>query len=255
MIDRKIRAEVASYSRLLHEMRFVANHDGNISVRAPGSPKKFFCTPTAVSKRLIQEDDIISVNEQGKKISGKGRPFSEIGLHLAAYAAREEVGAVVHAHPPYATAFGVSGEKFSPAFLPEAVVSLGTEVPTVPCALPGEKAVAALRPFLATADAFLLAGNGVLAVGADLEQAYLRLELVEHLCRIAHLAAPLGGPKMLPAEFLGPLLEARKKAGLGPKNAPTTPPPPPPVSSVIPSPAPDIRRLVTEEIVRALREK
>jgi L-fuculose-phosphate aldolase len=252
MIDRKLRAEISSYSKLLHEMRFVANHDGNVSARVEGN--RFLCTPTAVSKRLIDEEDVIMVDEAGKKVSGKGNPFSEMGLHLAAYLSRPEVMAVVHAHPPFATAFGVSGEALSPVFLPEAVVSLGLEVPLVPLAQPGEKAVSALKSVIHRADAFLLSGNGVIAVGVDLEQAYLRLELVEHLCRIASYAKPLGGPKALPQEMITSLLESRKKAGLGPKNA---------VASVAPTaksettpktkPADDLRRLIAEEVVKALQ--
>jgi L-fuculose-phosphate aldolase len=250
MIDRKLRAEVSNYSKLLHEMRFVANHDGNVSVRAEGN--RFLCTPGAVSKRLIEEDEVILVDEAGQKVSGKGKPFSEMSLHLAAYLNRPEVNAVIHAHPPFATAFGVSGESFAPVFLPEAVVSLGLEVPLVPLASPGEKAVAALKSVIHRADAFLLSGNGVIAVGADLEQAYLRLELVEHLCRIAAYAKPLGGPKPLPQEMLTSLLESRKKAGLGPKQAITALP-----ASAAPSKnaSQDLRQLIAEEVMQALRGK
>lgn len=252
MMDRKLRVEISTYSKLLHEMRFVANHDGNVSVRIEGN--RFLCTPTAVSKRLIEEEDVIVVDEAGQKVSGKGKPFSEMGLHLAAYLSRPEVMAVVHAHPPFATAFGVSGEAISPVFLPEAVVSLGLEVPLVPLAPPGEKAVAALKGVIHRADAFLLAGNGVIAVGVDLEQAYLRLELVEHLCRISSYAKPLGGPKPLPQELLTSLLEARKKAGLGPKNAITAvAPASKPDATPKPTTAKDLRSLIAEEVVKALQ--
>jgi L-fuculose-phosphate aldolase len=251
--ERKLRAEIAACARLLHEMRFVANHDGNVSARM--SDARFLCTPTAVSKRLIREDDILAVDDKGQKLTGSGRPFSELGLHLAAYAARPEVGAVVHAHPPCATAFGISGEVLSPAILPEAVVSLGAEIPTAPLTLPGEKAVQALKPLLVKADAFLLAGNGVLAVGADVEQAYLRLELVEHLCRITLYARSLGGAKALPAEMLPPLLEARKKAGLGPKTAAPAAAAPAPKAAALPAPQKDLRSVIAEEVVRALKEK
>jgi L-fuculose-phosphate aldolase len=260
MRERKLKAEIAAISRQLHQMGFVANHDGNVSVRLEND--LLACTPTAVSKRLIQEDDIITVDLKGQKVSGTGRPFSELNLHLAAYAARPEVKAVVHAHAPFATAFGVSGETISPTFLPEAVVSLGLEIPTAPLAMPGEPAVQALRPLLGRADAFLLAGNGILALGNDLEQAFLRLELVEHLCKIAHAAKALGGPRPLPADFLGKLLEARKKAGLGPQGsapAPVSAQPPTPAPAPKPAPSaassPDLRRLIAEELARALREK
>src|SRR5207245_1777963 len=138
----------------------------------------------------------------GKVIEGRGKAFSELGLHLAVYAARPDVAAVVHAHPPTATGFAVAGVPLDRPVLAEAVVSLGTPIPTVPFALPGAAAAAALRPFLAGTDVCLLAQHGVLAWGADLEQAYLRMEQVEQLARIVLVARQLGGEKELPAAAL-----------------------------------------------------
>src|SRR5207237_2454809 len=99
--------------------------------------------------------------------------------------------------------------------LPEAVVSLGAGIPVVPFAAPGAPACAAIAPFSRTHDAVIIANHGVFAWGADVEQAYLRLELVEHLARIALVAHQLGGARALPDAALAPLLDARRKAGLG----------------------------------------
>jgi L-fuculose-phosphate aldolase len=66
------------------------------------------------------------------------------------------------------------------------------------------------------ADAMLLAGNGALTLGRDLEQAYLRMELVEHYAKVLWYARPLGGARALEPAQVQKLLEARKKAGLGP---------------------------------------
>jgi L-fuculose-phosphate aldolase len=215
MNEHLLRQELAAFSHRVWERGWVANHDGNLSVRLPRG--RFLCTPTGLSKGGLKADLMLVVDGTGKVLSGKLRPFSELDLHLAWYHARPEVQAVLHAHPPTATGFGVAGVTLDRPFLPEAVVSLGPVVPTVPLALPGIEAVQSAAPYMDEHDALLLAGNGALTCGKDLEQAYLRMELVEHLARIALVAHQLGGISPLPAHHLPPLLSARARAGLGPE--------------------------------------
>ncbi|HKA87593.1 MAG TPA: class II aldolase/adducin family protein [Haliangiales bacterium] len=214
MTERALREACAEVARALHARGWVANHDGNVTCRVDAG--RFLCTPTAVSKRVVGAAGLLVVDADGKRISGDGKPFSEIGLHLTVYKNRPDVRAVAHAHPPAATGIACAGgRQLERPFLAEAVVSLGPSIATVPFAAPGAEACAALAPFCAGADAVLLANHGVLAWGADLEQAYLRLELVEHLARIALEAERAGGLRSLPDAALAPLLEARRKAGLG----------------------------------------
>lgn len=208
--------DVAAYAKLLWERGHVANHDGNISARLPDGVR-FMATPTATSKRLVEPHDILTVDAAGKILAGRRRLFSEWHLHRACYAARPDARVVLHAHPVHATALGCAGAAIGVPPLPEAVVSLGA-VPTLGLAAPksaaqDEALVAALTK--GDADAVLLAGNGVITVGTDLEQAWLRLELVEHCARIVCAAAQLGGVQPLPAAMVAALLEARTKAGLG----------------------------------------
>jgi L-fuculose-phosphate aldolase len=116
----------------------------------------------------------------------------------------------------------------------------------------------------------LLGNHGVLAWGKDCETALLRLELVEHLARIAIAAAAVGGVEPLPASAIGPLLAARAKAGIGraADRAVLTaahlgaqiqtavvacaPAPHSPVQT-IPAGGAKLSEVVREEIVRALR--
>jgi L-fuculose-phosphate aldolase len=219
MSEQHRRAEMADYARRLHARGWVANHDGNLSFKL--EPGRYLITPTATSKAEVQSDSLLLVDESGARISGRTKPFGEIGLHLTVFRNRPDVHAVVHAHPPTATGFAVAGVPLDQAFMAEAVVSLGPSIPTVPFAAPGAAACQALAPFVADHDAVLLAGHGVLAWGTDLEQAYLRLELVEHLARIALVARQLGGARPLPAAVVPALLDARAKAGLGRAPAPT----------------------------------
>jgi L-fuculose-phosphate aldolase len=250
------REEVADHSRRLHARGWVANHDGNVTVRDGAN---FLVTPTATSKAMVTAASLLTVDAKGERVAGTGKPFSEIGLHLTVYANRPDVQAVVHAHPPAATAIACTGSKLlERPFIAEAVVSLGASIPTVPFATPGADACSALAPFVNGYDAVLLGNHGVLAWGVDLEQAYLRLELVEHLAKIALEAERAGGVRPLPESALAGLLTARAKAGLARPNAPSGPKP---VVACAPAPHSDVetispgRRPDAAELARIIREE
>jgi L-fuculose-phosphate aldolase len=210
-----LKAELVRVSHALHANGWVANHDGNLSVRLHGG--RLLITPTAVSKARVDAGMLLIVDAAGKVLEGQRKPFSELELHLAIYRARPDAEVVLHAHPPYATAFGLTGVELTTTVMPEVVVSLGDRVPLVPRALPRDAAqVKAVEEAAKVADALLVAGNGAFTLGADLEQALLRMELLEHCAKILTAAKALGPVSPLPAADVAKLLEARKKAGLGP---------------------------------------
>jgi len=261
--NRELRQQVIDISHALHDRGWVANHDGNITVRLASD--RFLATPTATSKRAVDAKNLIEVDGQGKRVSGTARPFSELNLHFAVYSGRDDINAVVHAHPPHATALACSGSRvLERPFIAEAVVSIGATVPLVPFAVPGPAAREALASVVGDVDAALMENHGVIAWGADLEQAYLRLELVEHLARIATIAQPGGGVQPLPEAAVTALLQKRAKSGLG-KAAEKAAGgkaviacAPAPHSSVrtvaLTKPSSELSKVVREEIVRALRE-
>ncbi|HVE84039.1 MAG TPA: class II aldolase/adducin family protein [Myxococcales bacterium] len=212
----KLRADVVQVARRLHHNGWVANHDGNVSVRLKGD--RLLITCTAVSKRDVDDASLLVVDMKGNVLEGRKKPFSELELHLCCYAARPEVNVVLHAHPPHATAFGLAGREVGPVAMPEIVVSLGDRIPTLLSAFPRDpEALKALSEAAARHDAVVLAGNGALTLGEDLTQALLRMELVEHYARILTVAQGLGPIRALAPDQVQKLLEARKKAGLGPK--------------------------------------
>jgi len=212
----RLRADVVATARRLHQNGWVANHDGNVSVRLKGD--RLLITCTAISKRDVEDASLLVVDMKGNVLEGRKKPFSELELHLACYAARPEVNVVLHAHPPAATAFGLVGKEIGPVAMPEIVVSLGDRIPTVLRAFPKDpEALKALSEVAAKHDAVVLAGNGALTLGDDLTQALLRMELVEHYAKILVLAQSMGQVRALEPEQVAKLLEARKKAGLGPR--------------------------------------
>ncbi|HVK87917.1 MAG TPA: class II aldolase/adducin family protein [Kofleriaceae bacterium] len=270
-MSRPLRQQVAAVARQLHTAGWVANHDGNVTAR-DGST--YLATPTATSKRSIQERDLIELDAKGQVV-GAGRVFGEIGLHMVVYERRRDVHCVVHAHPPNATAISASrGNPIERPFIAEALVSLGPRIPKLAYAQPGDAAKQALAPWCELVDAVILGNHGVMAWGADPEQALLRLELVEHLAKIAIAAQALGGVEPLPEAAIAPLLAARAKANIGyaadravqtaaqlvgagaakPVVA-CAPAPHANVATISPSGRPhDLAALVREEIVAALRK-
>jgi L-fuculose-phosphate aldolase len=208
------RKEIIATAHKLAARGWVANHDGNISMRLRAG--RFLATPTATAKTEVNDKNLIEVDDTGKKVAGTARPFSELQMHLAVFADRSDVGAVVHAHPPYATALACTGSAIiEKPFIAEAVVSLGPWIPTMPFAAPGPEAVAMLRREVRRVDAVLLANHGVFTWGPTLELAFLRMELVEHLARIATFAQATGGVQPLPEALVEKLLASRAKAKLG----------------------------------------
>ena len=215
-MEEQLRRDLVRYAHAVHAAGWVANHDGNLSVRL--GQDRYLCTPTAVSKADVTPESLIVVDGQGRKVQGIRKPFSEMKLHLAAYKARPKVMAVIHAHPPTATGMAVAGVELGEPFMPEPVVSLGARVPLVPYAFPGsDDERRGVQAALRHGDAIMMANHGVLAAGPDLETAFLRLELVEHLCTIALVARQFGGPRAIPGSDVGVLVDKRRKAGLGPE--------------------------------------
>ncbi len=193
---------------------FVAANDGNFSVRV--SENRILTTPTGVSKGFMSTEMLVKVDVNGRIIEGSHRykPSSELPMHLEVYRQRPDVQAVVHAHPPYATAFAVAGIPLDQCVLPEAVLSLGA-VPVAPFALPStEEVPLSIRDLIRETDVILLQNHGALTVGPDLLGAYFKMETLEHAAHIIWNAMQLGKVNELSEENRDRLFNLRKKFGL-----------------------------------------
>jgi L-fuculose-phosphate aldolase len=200
------RRAVVTVCRRLWERGLVAGQDGNVSVRLG---RDILVTPSGYSKIDVRSADLLVVGLDGSRRRGRGRPSSEIALHLRAYARRPDVAAVVHAHPPTATALSVAGETIPERVLPEIALLLG-QVPLVPYATPGTEALAdRFEPFWAGHDAFLMANHGALTLGTDLRLAHQRMETLEHAARVVSTARAIGRVNELSTTDLR-ALEARR---------------------------------------------
>lgn len=192
----------------LYDRGLVAGPDGNVSVRL--SDQSILVTPSGLSKVDVTLDDLVIVNLDGKVLDGRRSPSSELAMHLRIYRRRDDVRAVVHAHPPTATGFAVAGESFMAPVLPEVILQMrGGAVPLVPYATPGtEELPDAMEPFLAAHDAFLLANHGATTVGTTLVAAHQRMESLEHAARIILAARAVGRVNELTAAEANRLRDA-----------------------------------------------
>jgi len=182
--------EVVRCCRRLREAGLIAGADGNVSVRL--GPDRVLVTPRGLPKAELGVADLAEVDLAGNRRRGCRPPSTELDLHLRVYRRRPDCGAVVHAHPPAATAFAVIGEGIPGDVLPEIRLLMG-EVPLVPYATTGTPALgSAVEPFLATHTAVLLASHGALTWGADLRRARILMESLEHGARILAAARALG---------------------------------------------------------------
>ncbi len=209
----KLREEMCRIGRRIWERNYVAANDGNLSVRIGNG--KYLCTPTLVSKGFMKPSDIALVDEQGEQLAGDKPRTSEILLHLEIYRELPEVNAVVHAHPPHATAFAVAGMELPSCILPEVEIFIG-QVPIAPYDTPGSRDFAqTILPHLRNkANTILLANHGAVCTGTTLEEAYFHMETLDQYCRILLLARDIGRVQQLPAEKMTELMQLKERLGI-----------------------------------------
>jgi L-fuculose-phosphate aldolase len=208
-----VRRQIVVVCRRLYDRGLIAGPDGNVSVRI--SRDHILVTPRGFSKAEVEEHDLVLMTLDGNRIGGRHEASSEVAMHLAAYRARPDIGAVVHAHPPVATAFAVAGLGLPGDVLPELALQVG-EVPLVPYGTPGTEALPeSMNPWLPNHDAFLLANHGATTLGRTLAEAHQRMESVEHCANILLTARLLGRVNALGAEDVRVLEAARQRDRLG----------------------------------------
>lgn len=205
-----LRRQVVTVCRRLYECGLIAGTDGNVSVRTGRGG--MLITPAGMSKVDVGVRDLVDVSWEGAGAHGTARASTESAMHVRLYRRRDDVGAVVHAHPPIATAFATAGATLPTEVLPEMIFQLGN-IAYVPFAVPGSEAVAdAMEPYISEHDVFLFANHGATTVGATLTSAHQRMESLEHGARIVWAAQGLGGAQLMPPDAVAALRDARARA-------------------------------------------
>ncbi len=195
---------MAQCCRQLAAHGLIAGRDGNLSVRI--GKQRVLVTPSGRIKALLTAADMVEVDLTGAPRRGGApsrKPTSELDLHLRILRHRPDVHAVVHAHPPAATGFAVAGEAIPDNLLPELIFVVGP-VPLVPFGMPGTPELGdRVVPYLEGHNALLLANHGAVTMGRTLDEAWIRMESLEHCARIIVAARCIGKPQSLPLRLDG----------------------------------------------------
>ncbi len=219
--EREHRSEIVEICRRIYEHGWLAATDGNVSVRM--GQDRVLATPTGIHKGTMSEADLVVIDLSGKRLSGTRGVSSEIQMHLAAYDERPDVRAVVHAHPTNCIAFSLAGVSLAQCLLPEIVFTFGS-IPTTAYTTPTtEEVPREIRKWLRDYDAMILDRHGSLTVGATLQEAYGKLERMEHVAEITFRARQLGPIKPLSAAQVSHLQQVGSSLGLPPRKVAGSP--------------------------------
>lgn len=200
MLYEEKRRELTEICHLLYERNLVTATDGNVSVRV--SEKHILLTPSGKNKGFLKPEEMLVVDLDGCVIEGEGKASKEFPMHRAVYLERRDVGAVVHTHPVYATAFALAGKNIPEDHLIETRMML-KKVALAGYATPGTLEMAeVIAPFIADTNAILLQNHGALAVGRDLMDAFNKMEVLESIAKTIIMSKLIGKPVLISQENL-----------------------------------------------------
>ena len=214
------RAEIVRVAQLLRERGLAVGTSGNVGARLDDG--RIAITPSTMDYDEMTPDDIVLVGADGSPSEGRHRPSSELSLHVAVFAARPDVRAIVHSHSPFATTFAAARRPVPAAhYVLALLVCPGRDTLRVAeYATFGTKALARNAVAALGGDhAVLLANHGAIAVAGTLRSALGRAERVEELAMLAWRAEQLGGAVLLDAEELD---RVRDQMARFPRQRPAT---------------------------------
>ncbi len=205
----EVKDQICDVCHKMWQLGWVAANDGNVSARLEDG--RILATPTGISKSFITPQKLVLLDEKGNILEANEgyRPSSEIKMHLRCYEKRDDVMAVVHAHPPGATGFAVAHKAMDMYNMIEDVSVIGS-VPLTPYGTPSTSEVPdAIEPYLEEHDVMLLENHGALAVGSDVVTAFYRMESLELWAKITINAVILGGSFDISRENIQKLIDLR----------------------------------------------
>jgi L-fuculose-phosphate aldolase len=209
----KAKEEICAVGKKLWHRSYVDGNGGNISYRL--SEDAVLCTPTLVSKSDLKPEDMSLVDLEGKQLAGGKPRTSEILLHLEIYKAVPEAKAVVHCHPPHATAYAITGRVPPTCIVPEFEVFVG-RVAVTPYETPGtQKFAETVIPYAKNHNTILLSNHGIVCWADTVTHAEWYAEVLETYCWTLMIASQLGSPiGIIPPDKTQDLLNIKQRLGL-----------------------------------------
>jgi L-fuculose-phosphate aldolase len=153
---------------------------------------RLFITPSASCLGDLNVNDLVYVDFNGQILQSYLKPSSELPMHLEIYKKRPDVHGIIHTHPANSTAFTVAGENFSEPVLPELILGIG-DIPIAKYATPStHESAVVISELIKSHDVIILDHHGVVTVGKDLQEAFYKLERLEHAASTLLAAKQLG---------------------------------------------------------------
>jgi L-fuculose-phosphate aldolase len=185
---------VQAMSRI-YRYRMTTTSGGNLSIK--DTDGSIWITPARVDKGTLRVEDIVRVFPDGST-EGLHQPSSEFPFHQQIYAARQDLGAIVHAHPVALVAFSICGLTPDTRLFTKAHTVCGN-VGFAPYALPGSHLLGEriAKVFSEGHDCVILENHGVVVGGVDFSDAFRRFETLEFLAKMVIKARALGEVRYL----------------------------------------------------------
>jgi len=208
-----LRGEILRVGRKLWERQYVDGNGGNISVRIGAN--YVLCSPTMMSKGDLQMADICMVDLEGNVLAGDRARTSELLLHLEIYKANPKARAVVHCHPPYATAYAMTGTVPPNGLISEYELFIGPAA-MAPYETPGTQAFAeTVLPFVEKHNTILLQNHGIVCWSDTVTHAEYLCEIIDTYCKTYLIARQIGAPlTLIPEDKIQEILALKRRWGL-----------------------------------------
>jgi len=200
-MEKALREEISAYGRLVYAQGLTSGTSGNLSARLDAN--HILVTASGCHKGMLAEKDVLLYDLQSGKVISKTpcSPSSEIRMHACVYQHRPEIGAVIHAHPPYLVALSVANLSLQEVVLPEAVLALGAVVDCGYATPTTEDVIQAMKPYVQEGHtSFALARHGSVTIGKDMNEAFCRLETLEHVAKVTAIASAIDHVTFLPQQ-------------------------------------------------------
>ena len=180
---------IVDVSRYLFERKLVSGKAGNVSSRFKNKKIDLIAiTPTMISLKNIKEEDVVLVDIDGNVLT-KGKPSSEIPLHLSIYKEKEDVNGIVHTHSPFATGFAFSNKRIKRL---EGFGKIKTPyLKDLDYETPGSDKLAEKAAKDLSEDVLILKNHGILATGSNIQEACLLAEFVEDIAKTQFISHTL----------------------------------------------------------------
>ena len=199
------KEEIIEIGKRLYLKNLTVATSGNISIK---TDKGIYITASGSFLGALKKEDIVLTDLEGKEIS-QGKASSEKKLHVAIYKLRPEINAIIHTHPVYLTSFAACHKSLKEPIMSENILYF-EDIPVAKYAMPSsDELVKNTIKHLKKRDVVMMANHGAIAIAANLEDAFAKIETAEYYAQVTLNTHIIGKPKYLSDEDISDLLKLK----------------------------------------------